>query len=68
MTANGGGDCPEKTFEGLLNALHATPRWGSPMYVFTDATAKDATPDNIDEVDYLVHREGITVNFFITGE
>ena len=68
LTANGGGDCPEKTFQGLLNALYDSPRWGSPMYVFTDATAKDNTPDNIEEVDFLVHDYGITVNFFTTGE
>lgn len=70
LTATGGGDCPEKTFQGLLNAIYKSsqPRWGSPMYVFTDASAKDATAENIDEVEYLVEDYGITVNFFLTGK
>ena len=67
LTANGGGDCPELTFQGLLNALYDSPRWGSPMYVFTDATAKDATADKIDEVEYLAEQDGVTINFFLTG-
>eukprot|EP00794_Sanderia_malayensis_P005644 gene5644-6340_t len=43
---NGGGDCPELSFTGMLNALKAGPKLGSPMYVFTDASAKDATEAN----------------------
>ena len=43
LYASGGGDCPELTFTGILEAMKAEPEPGSPMYVFTDATAKDAT-------------------------
>ena len=68
LPANGGGDCPELTFQAMIKALHETPRWGSPMYVFTDATAKDDTADNIDELEYLAGDFGVTINFFTTGE
>lgn len=67
LTAKGGGDCPELTFQGLQNALEDGPRVYSPLYVFTDATAKDATADNIEEVEELAFINRITVNFFIFG-
>lgn len=70
LRANGGGDCPEYTFTGMLEALYQDPQWGSPMYVFTDAGPKDATDLNIEEVKLLVSAEeyGVTINFFTTGE
>lgn len=67
LPATGGGDCPELTFQAMRDALYESPRWGSPMYVFTDATAKDDTTDNIDEVEYLAGEYGVTINFFTTG-
>ena len=67
LTATGGGDCPELTFQGLLNAFYKFPRWGSPMYVFTDATAKDATSDNRDLVEDFAREDAATVNFFTFG-
>lgn len=70
LRVNGGGDCPEYTFTGMLEALYQDPQWGSPMYVFTDAGPKDATDENIEEVKLLVSAEeyGVTINFFTTGE
>ena len=69
LRANGGGDCPEYTFTGMLEALNLEPKWGSPMYVFTDAGPKDATDDMIEEVKYLASEEyGVTINFFTTGK
>ena len=68
LSANGGGDCPELTIRAMINALEESPRWGSPMYVFTDATAKDDTADNLDELEYLAKDFGVTINFFTTGE
>ena len=67
---HGGGDCPEKTFKGILDAILEGPRYGSPLYVFTDATAlaKDKE-ENIHDIKDLVHEDnmGITINFFTTG-
>ena len=44
-----------------------SPNYGSPLYVFTDASAKDATGDNIIEVLEFAAFNGITINFFTTG-
>ena len=67
LHAHGGGDCPELTFKGILDAMAESPNYGSPLYVFTDATAKDATDENIIEVLEFAEENGITVNFFTTG-
>ena len=40
LTATGGGDCPELRFMGMLKAFDEGYRYGSPMFVFTDASAK----------------------------
>lgn len=67
LNAHNGGDCPEYTFQGILNALGQEPLLGSPMYVFTDAGPKDATPENIEEVKMLAEDDEITINFLSTG-
>lgn len=67
LRAHKGGDCPEYTFEGILNALGQEPLFGSPMYVFTDADPKDATAENIEEVKMLAEADEITINFLTTG-
>ena len=67
LFASGGGDCPELAIKGILDGLLASPKSGSPLYVFTDASAKDATIDNIDEVLYIAKTLGVTINFFTTG-
>ncbi|XP_022793661.1 von Willebrand factor A domain-containing protein 7-like [Stylophora pistillata] len=68
LKPHGGGDCPEYTFTGMLEALYKEPQLDSPMYVFTDAGPKDATPENIEEVKYMASVEyGVTINFFTTG-
>ena len=67
LRAHAGGDCPELTFKGILDGMAESPNYGSPLYVFTDATAKDATKDNIIEVLQFAEDTGITINFFTTG-
>ena len=67
LRAHAGGDCPELTFKGILDALAESPNYGSPLYVFTDATAKDFTEDNLDEVLLFAEENGVTINFFTTG-
>lgn len=41
LFASGGGDCPELSMTGSLRAVNAAPE-ASRLYVFTDASAKDA--------------------------
>ena len=41
LTASGGGDCPELSMQGLFNAVSAADK-GAQVYLFTDASAKDA--------------------------
>ncbi|XP_031568657.1 von Willebrand factor A domain-containing protein 7-like [Actinia tenebrosa] len=65
LKAKGGGDCPELTFQGIREALNEAPETGSPLYVFTDASAKDN--DLVDDVIDFAMNLDITVNFFITG-
>ena len=64
LTARGGGDCPELTYEGILEALNAGPRYGSPMFVFTDASAKDDTPTNVISAKVVAQATGTNINFF----
>ena len=47
--------------------MAASPKYGSPLYVFTDATAKDYTKENLEEVLWVADENGITINFFTTG-
>ena len=65
LTAHGGGDCPELAFTGMVNALEAGPQPGSSMFVFTDASAKDADKD----VSVISDAQDLDVkiNFFTTN-
>lgn len=68
ITADGGGDCPDMTFQGILEALYYSPIPGSAMYVFTDAYAKDDTIENIETVSALAIDLGISIYFFTSGD
>ena len=67
LSAYGGWDCPEKTFTGIGDALNEGAKDGSPLYVFTDATAKDATLDNVESVRIEADIKKASVYFFTTG-
>ncbi|XP_065069649.1 hemicentin-1-like isoform X2 [Rhopilema esculentum] len=60
----GGGDCSELAFAGILEALNAGPQYGSPLFVITDASAKDDTLTNVKTAKVIAQSTGITVNFF----
>ena len=64
LTASGGGDCPELAFKGMLEAFDEGPKYGSPMFVFTDASAKDGTPSNIADLQGAAVFGGVTITFF----
>ncbi|KAK3738880.1 hypothetical protein QZH41_014662 [Actinostola sp. cb2023] len=67
LWAHGGGDCPELTFNGIIDAIKVgEPLPGSPMYVFTDAPPKTRGEYNRDNaigyaLDYM-----IPVHFFFS--
>lgn len=51
----------------MRNAIDQSPQYGSPLYVFTDATAKDYNPDKLTTLLEIAEDNGITLNFFTTG-
>ncbi|PFX31691.1 Hemicentin-2 [Stylophora pistillata] len=65
LTPNGGKDCPELAFKGIIDALKSEIKEGSPLYVFTDATAKD--PHQLDAARNLATEMKSSVYFFTTG-
>ena len=66
LRAHGGGDFPELAFTGMQRALEAGPQEGSPMFVFTDATAKDVN-EYKDMVIGSAKDFGVNINFMVRG-
>ena len=64
LTASGGGDCPEMAFAGMMNAFDESPKYGSSMFVFTDASAKDADLLNKMALKSMARIEDVTITFF----
>ena len=64
LYAHGGGDCPEYTFTGIIDALKKQPVGNSPLFVFTDAPPKDATL--LATAKAIAFAEGIHIYFFVT--
>jgi len=64
LKARGGGDCPELAFKGMLDAFDQGPKFGSPMFVFTDAPAKDATTSNEAALISLANMQESSMIFF----
>ena len=66
IVASGGGDCPELALTGMLNALNYFPHPESSMFVFTDASPKDATPANVNQVISFAQSFNIKISFFVS--
>lgn len=64
MPVTGGADCPELSITGMLEAFKANPRPGSPMFVFTDASAKDDTTTNMEKLKTEAAQYDSAINFF----
>lgn len=64
LTAQGGGDHPEMCYSGIQLALTTAPAYSN-IYVFTDASAKDAHLK--DTLVALIMSTKSTVNFFMTS-
>ena len=60
LNADGGGDTPEPSVGALIRAIRASEE-GSPIYVFTDASAKDAY--RIREAQALIAQKLVTITF-----
>ena len=66
LKPHGGGDCPELAFTGMHDALTTGfAQEKSPLYVFTDATAKDSYKYDLVKVAANTLRS--SVYFFTTG-
>ncbi|MBC7489054.1 MAG: hypothetical protein H7240_02610 [Glaciimonas sp.] len=64
LVADGGGDCPELAFGGLLRAVEAAPE-GIKLFLFTDASAKDAELEGA--VTTAAVAKKIEINFNASG-
>ena len=64
LVARGGGDCPEYALDGMLEAISEGPEYGSPLFVFTDASPKDGSENDVDMVLAAAEEWGVTINFF----
>ncbi len=64
LFASGGGDCPELSMSGMLNAIDASSS-GSSIYLFTDATAKDSALQG--NVVAAARAKDITMHAYLFG-
>lgn len=67
LCVNGGGDCFELIFKGILDGMVESLNYGLFFYVFIDVLVKDVIGDNIIEVLEFVVDIGIIINFFMIG-
>ncbi len=67
LKAVGGGDCEELAIEGIQNIFSSSVQYQSPIYVFTDAGAKDASEDNVDALKVMADGYQSSINFFLSN-
>ena len=63
----GGGDCDELAIDGIMNIFASSTQYRSPIYVLTDAGAKDATPENIEALKEMILTFKTPINFFLSN-
>lgn len=69
LKASDGGDCPEKTFNGIIDAIKiGEPLPGSPMYVFVDAPPKAKDDYNRENAIGYALEYMMPVNFFFSTQ
>lgn len=61
-----GGDCDELAITGIQEIFSAPLQYQSPIYVLTDAGAKDATDEKIEILKELMFSYQSPVNFFLS--
>ena len=63
----GGGDCDELALTGIKEIYSSPLKYQSPIYVFTDAGAKDATDENIEALKEMIATYQTPINFFLSN-
>ena len=66
ISASGGGDCPELSNSALLRAVNKA-KFGSRIYVYTDASVKDSDRHLTDNVKAAAKRKGIFIKYILSG-
>lgn len=62
-----GGDCDEMAISGIYEIYGNGIKMESPIYVLTDAGAKDAAEENLDALKAMVDTFGTPINFFLSN-
>ena len=62
-----GGDCDEMAIDGTYEIYGNGIKMGSPIYVLTDAGAKDATDENLDALKEMALSFETPINFFLSN-
>ena len=63
----GGGDCDELAINGIRDIFASPLQYRSPIYVLTDAGAKDATEEHLDAVKEMIINYKTPINFFLSN-
>ena len=66
METDGGGDCNELAITGIKEIFSSSIQYQSPVYVLTDAGAKDATDESIETLKAMIDAYQSPVNFFLS--
>lgn len=67
VDAQGGGDCDELAITGIKNIFASPLQYRSPIYVITDAGAKDATEENIEMLKEMILHYKTPINFYLSN-
>ena len=67
LRVHGGGDCKEMAIEGIQNIFTISIHSQSPIYVFTDAGAKDASEENVEMLMIMAENYQTSINFFLSN-
>lgn len=68
LNADGGGDCPEYTFKGMMEAVGQEIELKSPVFVFTDAGPKDEREGRINSLLDAADYNAMSINFFTSSK
>ena len=66
ISPSGGGDCPELSNSALLRAVNKA-KFGSRIYVYTDASVKDTDRYLTDNVKAVAKRKDIFIKYILSG-
>lgn len=67
IVEGGGGDCDELAITGIKEIFASPLQYRSPIYVITDAGAKDANVNNLEMVKEMVLSFKTPLNFYLSN-